>query len=99
MFSVRAYEQGKRVPTDDQRAVLAKALNVSDEALTDFGIKNPNDAFHYPLELAHIYGMRLQCHDGIIPLVHTGRKKPLNKLIRDWSFEWVDMQSENGQNL
>ncbi|WP_345791501.1 helix-turn-helix transcriptional regulator [Slackia exigua] len=92
MFSVRAYEQGKRVPTDDQRAALAKALNVPDEALTDFGVESPNDAFHYLLELAHIYGMHPQRHDGIVLLAHVDRKKPLNKLIRDWHFEWVEMQ-------
>ena len=92
LFSVRAYEQGKRVPTDEQRAAMAGALGVPQEVLSDFGIKDANAGFHYLLELAHVFGLRPVRSGDAVVLAHAGRKKPLNKLFRDWRFAWVELQ-------
>lgn len=92
--AIRAYEQGKRTPNDEQRTVIAKALGVPQEVLNDFGITGANAAFHYLMELAHIYSLRPKCVGNLVVLAHAGRKKPLNKLFKDWHFAWVELQED-----
>ncbi|WP_169726176.1 helix-turn-helix domain-containing protein [Atopobium fossor] len=100
VFTVRGYEQGKRTPNDEQRVAIAKALDVPPEVLIDFGITNPNEAFHYLMEMTHVYYMTPQM--GIIgPVIADDRnliriglpKRPsLDKLFHDWYFAWVELQ-------
>lgn len=66
--------------------------------LTDFGITNPNEAFHFLREFAHIYYMAPQM-GNIGPIIEEDRnliglpKRPsLKKLLKDWHFAWVEFQ-------
>ena len=75
-------------------------MGVPPEVLTDFGITNPNEAFHFLREFAHIYYMAPQM-GNIGPIIAEDRdlitvglpKRPsLKKLLRDWYFAWVEFQ-------
>ena len=68
--------------------------------LTDFGITNPNEAFHFLREFAHIYYMAPQM-GNIGPIIAEDRnliyiglpKRPsLKKLLKDWYFAWIEFQ-------
>lgn len=100
IFTVRGYEQGKRTPNDEQRVAIAKVLGVPPEVLTDFGITNPNEAFHFLREFARIYYMAPQM-GNIGPIIVEDRdlitiglpKRPsLKKLLKDWYFAWIEFQ-------
>lgn len=100
VFTIRGYEQGKRTPNDEQRVFIAKTLGVAPEVLTDFGITNPNEAFHFLMEFAHIYYMAPQT-SNLGPVIAEDRKllkaglpkRPeLAKLLGDWHFAWIDFQ-------
>ncbi len=105
VFTVRAYEQGKRAPNEEQRAATAKALGVPVETLTDFGISNPNEAFHFLMEAAHIYYLApRRIGDAIVLCTRNDMymgglpKRPsLDKLFGDWFYARVDFQ-ENGDS-
>lgn len=104
VFTVRAYEQGKRAPNAAQRKAIAKALGVPVETLVDFGITDPNEAFHFLIEMAHIYYLSpKRIGDEIVLCEYELYKEglpvrpSLNKLFGDWHFACVDLQ-ETGNN-
>lgn len=43
VFTVRAYEQGKRMPDDEQRFAMVRAFGVPEEVLTGYDIRNANE--------------------------------------------------------
>ena len=43
VFTVRVYEQGKRMPNDEQRLAMARAFGVPEEVLTGYDIRNANE--------------------------------------------------------
>ncbi|MDD5924970.1 helix-turn-helix domain-containing protein [Ellagibacter isourolithinifaciens] len=100
VFTVRAYEQGKRAPNEEQRAVIAKALGVPVETLTDFGISNPNEAFHFLMEAAHIYYLAprrigdaiVLCTRNDMYMEGLPKRPSLDKLFGDWFYARVDFQ-------
>lgn len=49
-FTVRAHEQGKRMPNDEHRLAMAEVFEVPEEVLTGYDIRNANEAFNYLLE-------------------------------------------------
>lgn len=98
VFTVRAYEQGKRAPNAVQRKAIAKALGVPVETLVDFGIEDPNEAFHFLIEMAHIYYLKpKRIGDEIVLCEYELYKEglpvrpSLDKLFRDWYFALVEL--------
>lgn len=55
VFAIRAYEQEKRTPNSAQRKAIGEALGVPAETLVGFNITDSNEAFHFLMEMAHIY--------------------------------------------
>lgn len=105
VFAVRAYEQGKRTPNSAQRKAIAGALGVPAETLTDFGITDPNEAFHFLIEMAHIYYLNPQrIGDEIVlckyPMYKEGLsiRPSLDKLFGGWFFACVDLE-ETGDKV
>lgn len=94
VFTVRTYEQGKRMPTDEQRFAMAKALGVPDMVLTGYGIRNANKDFNYLLELHHIFGGLASTIDGkpAWRLSDMLRRRKLNKFVGDWNFAHVELK-------
>lgn len=95
VFTVRAYEQGKRLPNDEQRLAIAEVLNVPEEVVAGYDIRNANEGFNFPLELHHIIG-GYASKIGDKPVWQLsdrlGRNK-LNKFVSDWNFAWVELQN------
>lgn len=106
VFTVRAYEQGKRTPNDEQRIAMAKALGVPAEVLLDFGITNPNEAFHYLMEIAHVFYLTPKRVGERIVLVNDvdlradglPARPNLEKLFGEWYFAWVEFRESGDVN-
>ncbi|WP_165043605.1 MULTISPECIES: hypothetical protein [unclassified Adlercreutzia] len=70
------------------------------EVLIDFGITNPNEAFHYLMELAHIYYMAPQMRsigpviamDENLIAIGLPKRSDLTKLLGDWHVAWIEFQ-------
>lgn len=100
VFTVRAYEQGKRTSNEKQRSAIAQALGVPAETLSDFGIANPNEAFHFLTEAAHIYylaprkigSVAVLCTCNDMCMGGLPERPSLDKLFGDWHFAYVDYQ-------
>lgn len=95
VFTVRAYEQGKRMPNDEQRLAVAEALGVPEEVWTAYDIRNANEGFNYPLELHHIFGGYASMIGGKPAWQLSDRlgRSKLDKFVSDWNFAWVELQS------
>lgn len=52
LFTLRSYEQGKRIPRAKQMEALCKALSVTSTALTQHYFGSPNQAMHYLFAIA-----------------------------------------------
>ncbi len=100
VFTVRAYEQGKRTPNEEQRAAISQALGVPVETLSDFGIADPNEAFHFLMEAAHIYylaprkigDVTVLCACNDMYMEGLPKHPSLDKLFGDWYFARVEFQ-------
>lgn len=100
VFIVRGYDQGKRNPNDEQRAAIAKVPGVPPEVLTDPGITNSNEAFHFIREFAHIYQLAPQMdnispiitEDGNLPTSGLPKRPSLMKLFKGWHFAWIELK-------
>ncbi len=95
VFTVRAYEQGKRMPNDEQRLAMAESLGVPEEVLTGYDIRNANEGFNYLLELHHIFGGYASMI-GDKPAWQLSDRlscSKLDKFVSDWNFAWVELQS------
>lgn len=69
------------------------------ETLIDFGITDPNEAFHFLMEMAHIYYLSPQCiGDEIVlweyPMYKEGLpiRPGLDRPFGDWFFACVDLE-------
>lgn len=100
IFSIRGYEQGKRIPNDAQRIAIAKALGVPPEVLTDFGVTNPDEVFRFLRELAHTCYMVPQmgnigsiiAEDRNMITIGLSKRPSLEKLLKNWYFARVEFQ-------
>ena len=95
VFTVRAYEQGKRMPNDEQRLAMAKAFGVPKEVLTGYDIRNANEGFNYLLELHHIFGgwASMIGDKPAWQLSDMRGHRKLDKFVNDWNFAWVELKS------
>ena len=95
VFTVRAYEQGKRLPNDEQRIAIAEALNVPEEVVAGYDIRNTNEGFNFPFELYHIIGGYASMIGGkpVWQLSDRLGRNKLNKFVSDWNFAWVEPQN------
>ena len=95
VFTVRAYEQGKRMPNDEQRLAIAKVLGVPEEVLTGYDIRNANEAFNYLLELHHIFGGWASMINGkpAWQLSDMRGHRKLGKFVNDWNFACAELKS------
>lgn len=100
VFTVRAYEQGKRTPSDEQRLAMAKAFGVPEEVLTGYDIRNANEAFNYLLELHHIFGGWAATIDGkpAWQLSDMRGHRKLGKFVNDWNFACVELKSTDDKD-
>lgn len=100
VFTVRAYEQGKRIPNDEQRLAMADVFGVPEEVLTSYGIRNANEGFNYLLELHHIFGGWAEMIDGkpAWRLSSMLSNIKLEKFVGDWNFAWVELKSTGDQD-
>ena len=104
VFAIRAYEQGKRTPNSAQRKAIARALGVLGETLIDIGITDPNEAFYFLMEMAHIYHLSSKCiGDEIVlceyPMYKEGLpiRPSLDKLFGGWFFACVDLEETSDE--
>lgn len=95
VFTVRAYEQGKRMPNDEQKLAMAKAFGVPKEVLTGYDIRNANEGFNYLLELHHIFGGWASMIDGkpAWQLSDMRGHRKLGKFVNDWNFACIELKS------
>ena len=52
MFTLRSYEQGKRLPRDKQMKAICDALGITESALSRHYFSSPNQAMHHLFSLA-----------------------------------------------
>ena len=101
VFAVRAYEQSKRTPNREQKAATSDALGIPVETLSDFGIDNPNEAFHFLREVAHLYYLEpkrlgdtvVLCAYDDMYMEGMPERPSLDKLFGDWHFAYVDFKN------
>ena len=100
VFTVRAYEQGKRMLNDEQRLAMAEVFEVPKEVLTGYDIRNANEAFNYLLELHHIFSGWAEMIDGkpAWRLSNMLGHRTLNQFISDWNFACVDLKSNGDKD-
>ena len=83
---------------DEQHTAMAEVLDIPREVLSEFGLKNPNAAWHLLIEFTHIYGLVPKCIGEIVVLTHDNDcKRPLDKLFTDWHLFWVDLRQTGEQ--
>ena len=71
LFTLRSYEQGKRMPRTKQMEALCEALGVTSTALTRHYFGSPNQAMHYLFAIARAANLMPENDQNAGPRLRT----------------------------
>lgn len=94
--AIRNYELGNRMPSDEQIASIAKALNISAEALREVPLASARQAIELLFRLQDEFGLMPFEDDGeiVLKLDTSNKKSPkLMAAIKQWK-RVLDSESE-----
>lgn len=91
--AVRHYERGVRTPGPEQVAAIAAVLDVSPEALTDYGIENARDALEVLFRLEDMAGLHpVDTGEGMALMVDE--QVPGSQKIEYALIAWKSMRDD-----
>lgn len=94
LFTLRSYEQGKRMPRAKQMEALCEALDITSTAPTRHYFGSPNQAMHYLFAIAGAGGLTPESDDAAGPRLCTQGN------YSEWTFVQLSNQvTELGDNL
>lgn len=93
MFTLRSYEQGKRMPRKKQKEALCEALGLSDAGLEFHYFGSPNQAMHYLFAIAKASNLTPVGDEELGPILRT------NGNWAEWAFVQLSDELERlGEN-
>lgn len=93
--SIRLYELGKRTPSEDILAKIAKALEISPAALRAYDVENVREALEMLFRLEEEYGLKPFADGDVrgLALDPTAPKAPKLSMAID---AWLEMRDQAG---
>ena len=91
--SIRLYELGKRTPSEDILAKIAKALEISPAALRAYDVENVREALEMLFRLEDEYGLK-PFADGDVRGLALDPKAPKAPKLSMAIDAWLDMRNK-----